>query len=140
MKKFLGIGARELGETLKKNRRRSKLTQKNVADVLGIDRSTYARYEMGRKPTVDSLIRLAAVFGMTLEELLAPFFADERDATTPISVVSAPRLPAATQEDLGSLSEDEIKLVLIYRNSLRKNVIMENAVGTLDLDGEMTLD
>ena len=44
--------------------------QQDVADALGVSRSTYAYYESGRRaPDIDILIHLADIYGITLDEL-----------------------------------------------------------------------
>ena len=47
-----------------------EMKQQDVADVLGVSRSTYANYESGRRaPDIDTLIHLADIYGITLDEL-----------------------------------------------------------------------
>ena len=56
---------------MKDYRLRAKKTQKEVADFLGIERSTYAKYENGSsEPTFDTLRRLAEYFGASSDELM----------------------------------------------------------------------
>lgn len=44
--------------------------QQDVANALGVSRSTYANYESGRRaPDIDILIHLADIYGITLDEL-----------------------------------------------------------------------
>ncbi|MCR5757357.1 MAG: helix-turn-helix domain-containing protein [Selenomonas sp.] len=46
------------------------MKQQDVADTLGVSRSTYANYETGRRaPDIDLLMRLADLYGITLDEL-----------------------------------------------------------------------
>lgn len=46
------------------------MKQQEVADALGVSRATYANYETGRRtPDIDTLIRLADIYGITLDEL-----------------------------------------------------------------------
>ena len=52
---------------------RAKLgyTQQQVADLLGIDRSTYAYYETGKiKPDIKTVMNLAKAFGVNYTEIL----------------------------------------------------------------------
>ena len=52
-------------------RKRLGMTQAQVAEKLGIDQSTVAGWEQGRwKPAVQSLPRVAAFYGVTVDELL----------------------------------------------------------------------
>lgn len=52
-------------------RNEKNLTQQQVADALGIERSLYARYEYGsRTPPVDNLIKLSEFFNVTTDYLL----------------------------------------------------------------------
>ena len=49
----------------------NKLSQKQVADYLNIDRSTYAYYELGRtRLHVDILVSLAKLYGVSLDALI----------------------------------------------------------------------
>lgn len=48
-----------------------KLTQQDLADWLGIERSTYGKYETGHsEPTFDTLCRLADFFNVSVEYLM----------------------------------------------------------------------
>lgn len=47
------------------------LSQKKLAAKLDVDRSTVAKWETGKsKPRADMLIKLAAILGCTVDELL----------------------------------------------------------------------
>jgi len=59
-----------LPERLKEKRAKSKLTQKDVADRLGITQSTYAYYESGRnEPDLETLTKIADIFETSLDYL-----------------------------------------------------------------------
>ena len=48
-----------------------KLTQQDVAEWLGIERSTYGKYEQGNsEPTFDTLCKLAEFFSVSVEYLM----------------------------------------------------------------------
>ena len=56
---------------IKEIRVRKNLTQLQVANALGVSSVVYSRYETGnRQPSVDALIRLAGLFGVTVDYLL----------------------------------------------------------------------
>jgi len=83
-------------------RRKNGLTQRQVAEHLHMDRSTYAYYELGQtKPTIEFLIGLAHLYNVSLDSLL-----NEPPA-------EAPR----NRSDMlfSQLSYDEKKLVILCR-------------------------
>ncbi len=54
-------------EMLKKVRKEHKLTQEDVAKILGIDRTTYTFYETGKtSPSISTLVTLANLYNCTL--------------------------------------------------------------------------
>ncbi len=56
---------------LKAARKACHMTQKQVADCLGVVESCYANYEQGRtEPCIDILRQLARLFSVTLDELI----------------------------------------------------------------------
>lgn len=61
----------KLAERLVKLRKAKGLTQNDVAGHLGISRGAYANYELGtREPDTDTLIKLAELYGVTVDYLL----------------------------------------------------------------------
>lgn len=58
-------------ENLKQARKASGMTQKEVADKIGVGQSTYKNYECGfREPNGDTMVQLANLFGVTTDYLL----------------------------------------------------------------------
>lgn len=56
---------------LRQLRTNKKLTQKDVAEFLGVDRTTYVKYETGAsEPNFETLQRLATFFGVSTDYLL----------------------------------------------------------------------
>ena len=56
---------------LKQLRTSKKLLQKDVAALLGIDRTTYAKYESGAsEPNYETLLKLAEIFGVSTDYIL----------------------------------------------------------------------
>lgn len=61
----------QFGQRLRMLRQQCKLTQQGVADRLQIHRTTYNKYEAGNvTPDQQGLVRLAEVFGVTVDYLL----------------------------------------------------------------------
>lgn len=61
-----------LSEKIKTLRQRQELSQGNVAEELGLSRPTYIQIEIGeREPTLTELKKLAAIFGVSQEDLLS---------------------------------------------------------------------
>ena len=58
-------------EILKKFRTEKNITQANMSKLLGLTRSTYSLYELGRRePNIDTLKKIASILGVTLDELI----------------------------------------------------------------------
>ena len=56
---------------LKEVREQSGVSQKKIAEYLGITRSAYSNYEQGiREPSYDILIKLAKLYDVTTDYLL----------------------------------------------------------------------
>ena len=61
----------EFGETLKGLRQRAGLTQKQLAERMGITSSVVSYYELSeRNPSPETLIKLASIFQVTTDFLL----------------------------------------------------------------------
>lgn len=120
MRVFVGISEKKLGEILKKYRTEHGYTQKKLADYLGIDRTTYTKYETVRKPEIDVIMRLAAFYNVSVEDFLDEFFVDSKDSAK-VSFASSP-----AQKELMSLTEEEKQLIGFYREAVRKDKIFED--------------
>ena len=110
-----------LAESLKRYREQFELTQKQVADALSIDRSTYSYYETGKSsPTLDTLMRLALMFSTTTDNLLGFNSPDSfREGAPSYHKSKDSGAMAAT------LSSDEKNMIIKYRQlpeSLKKKV------------------
>lgn len=97
-----------MGEKLKSLRIEKKLTQKQVADRLGLAISAVSSYESGtRYPSYDALIRLSHIFHVSTDYLLG--MTDKRNV------------------DVTGLSDYEVELVSQLVNALRdKNHSISN--------------
>lgn len=64
----------EIKDILKKERTNRKLTQKQIADILHIERGSYAKYETGTNtPTVENLLKLADFYNVSADYLLGRY-------------------------------------------------------------------
>ena len=59
-----------LGENLKKIRQEHKLTQVELANMLGISQKSYSHWETQKtEPTLENVVKLADFFGVSLDWL-----------------------------------------------------------------------
>jgi transcriptional regulator with XRE-family HTH domain len=87
----------KFNENLRKARREKKLTQQQVADLLGVAKSTYCQYETGAsEPNILRLKKLAKILGTNIDSLLGiePPEQLERDFDTLKSKFGEDRLAA----------------------------------------------
>lgn len=108
---------RKDGETrmnkLKELRKNSALTQKQISDVIGIDRSTYSYYENEKAaPSLDVLIRIAKVFNVTLDYII---FGDDSRTVQPVSVLSDNYTSYTKVDSFVNLSIEEKNLLMYSR-------------------------
>ena len=62
---------KSLGELLKENRLRCKMTQEFVAETLGVSRQAVSKWENGTAdPSTSNLLALSKLYGISAEELL----------------------------------------------------------------------
>lgn len=91
----------DFGERLKILRISKGLTQEQLARRLNLTKSVVSAYELGmRKPSINIVIKIAAIFGVTTDYLLG---VDEKQ-----------------RFDLSGLSEAEISLVRNLINTLKE--------------------
>lgn len=65
------IMKKSLGEELKENRLRCKMTQEFVSETLGVSRQAVSKWENGTSdPSTSNLLALAKLYGISVEELL----------------------------------------------------------------------
>ena len=88
--------------TLQMHRKNAGLTQKQVADALNIERSTYAYYETGvTKPSGTMILKLAAILGIDYHIFM--------DAVGDVSFNESPEdLSYTTLEDSSALEREKM--------------------------------
>ena len=134
MREYLDADERTFGQVLKIYRKTNNMTQKRVAEYLGIDRSTYAKYETMRKPEIDVILKLSVLYDISLDEFMGSFFVktDSPQEITKTAVFSSPK-----EDELIEVSRLEKRLVMLYRNSIRKAEIMKTAESIFSADNEL---
>lgn len=60
-----------MNERLAQLRNERNMTQEQMAKLLNIDRSTYAHYERGRMPHLNTAIKIARILGVTVEDIFS---------------------------------------------------------------------
>ncbi len=91
----------DFGNTLKKLRLQAGLTQKQLADKMGLTKAVISYYELQeRYPSPEVLIKLASIFHVSTDYLLG--------------------LDRSNTIDLAGLNDDDITLVKQLVDSLRK--------------------
>lgn len=106
-----------LSKMLKKIRLGCGFTQKQIADVLGVDRSTYTYYEIGKtSPDIKTLIKMARMFNVDYVD----FFLDcEKNVLEPGSyeddLETYEKYDRKAESKIYDLSADEKNLLVRYR-------------------------
>ena len=117
-------GAAMLSGRLKVLRKSASYTQKNIADFLGIDRSTYSYYESGKtEPSSSALARLSNLYHVSMDELIpgACKSAEVLELRSPDDTIH--KLSEGAKP-FSSLSKDEMLLVMFFRECENKTELV----------------
>ncbi len=105
-----------LGEMLRELRKKHSYSQITVAEYLGIDRSTYAKYELGRLPDVSVLVKIASFYNISIDSLVAVFSPDNEETVSKTVALGS----SSDKTCLCILTKEEQLLIDYYRNCSRK--------------------
>ncbi len=98
---------KDVSEKLRTCRENCALSQRQVAEALNIERSTYTKYETGStEPSLAMLVKLAAIYNVSPTELLPNYEESEKRVF---------RDSAHSDSPIYQLSKDERGLVALYR-------------------------
>lgn len=121
----------KLNNVLRDVRKSKNMSQQQVADILGIDRSTYSYYETGKSELdIKTLLALCEIFGVTLDEMLNQ---DEVVLSTEL-VTNVKAAYQAIQEENIPLSQYEQRLLQYVRlmDDRQRSKMLEYAMQILD--------
>lgn len=108
------------GGTLRQLRKAKKMSQQDVAHLLGINRTTYTKYETGKsEPDVSTICHLAEIFAVSTDELLnfnGPGFIPPTDQSS-----------TAVEEPLSYLTEKD--LIDNHHKALHMKAALMNIIG-----------
>lgn len=98
-------------EQLKILRKREGMTQAEVAAKLGVDRSTYAKYETGQsEPNFEMTQRLASLFGISVELLISGTGSPSGRNWVPVLGDVAAGIPIEAVQDIVDFEEIDAAL------------------------------
>lgn len=116
-----------LSERLRYLREKNGYTQRQVADYLNIERSTYTYYEIGKtKPDLEALKKLSAFFHVSIDYLLD-------NKTVLHGEYPSYDLNRSREDKTAGLSDEEKLLLRLYRklNMESKKSLLENMARTI---------
>lgn len=105
----------DINQRLKELRLLYGFTQAQIADKLKIHRTTYTKYETDHIPDVNTLIKLAKIYSLSLDDLFG---------LTPAPSTTV-KLRSPTKQTTEDLDEQEDILVRLFRICDDKNAIIE---------------
>ncbi len=133
------VEPRRLGERLQQARKARRKTQQEVADYLGVARTTVVAIEKGeRRVQPTELVRLASLYGRQVSELLrsseptAPFAVQLRATLAPDEPIAAELEPGTWE--FHRLCEDYAELERLVEAPLPRNYPPERPVGRTGLE------
>ena len=118
-----------IAENLRRCREACALSQKQVADALNLERSTYTKYETGSsEPGLSTLVTLAAIFNVSPMELLPDTDNQTHQVLSDTFRADSP---------IYQLSKDERGLVALYRglNKEQKRTFLKQIAELTKNDG-----
>lgn len=119
-----------IGKRLKELRKAAGLTQQNVADILGVDRTAYTLYETGKNtPPVHTCIKLSDMYAVTVGYLLGT----EEMPEEGIDYIGK---VAEDREGREPVSREEAMLIMSFRSldNEKKELLLQTAIRLASLE------
>lgn len=102
-----------LGDRLRAIRKEHGLTQQNIADVLGVDRTTYTVYEGGSiTPSPATLVKLSQIYNVTVGYLIG---VEENHPELRKIPEEKQREKLLSSDPISLLKKEEKELMLYFR-------------------------
>ena len=102
-----------LAESLKKIRKQYKMTQEDIAKLLGISRSGYTYYETGKTvPSVEILQKLSAIYSTSIDAIVGNPTRDNTDKRYYADILT---VSEGNTDPLIYMKKDEQALIMAFR-------------------------
>lgn len=102
----------EFTERLKTLRKQANLTQKQIADKMGISQPAYGDWERGvKRPTQDKLVKLAKLFNVSVDNLLGNESEVEEDEFANVELLFRMTSDGLTEEEKAVFREELIEFM-----------------------------
>ena len=119
-----------MGKSLRMVRNEHNFKQKEIANAIGLDRSTYSFYETGRtNPTIETLCTLAKIYNVTIGYLIG------KESNNP-ELRKISNSVRSGADPIAMLKKDERLLLMYYRvaDDETKKEIIEKLTGNRNDD------
>ena len=114
---YVPVQNEDLATKLKRYRLQVGFTQKNVAEILNVSRSTYTYYELGKtSPDPATLNRIARLFGLSVEEFFEDEMFSQADMLYDSGAKRVSKKVKADPEKIGDLTTSEKSIVAFLRD------------------------
>lgn len=113
---------------LKQHRKEKKLTQKEIAPLLGIKQNTYSDWETGKsEPNLENVVKLSKILGTTTDELLGQTIYSKVNLLRFLDDFDVSNIKNFEKEDV-----DKLKFAILFE-------MTRNKVNALNLKDELVL-
>ncbi|PIO77982.1 helix-turn-helix domain-containing protein [Streptococcus parauberis] len=115
-------------DRLKQRRKEKKLTQKEIAPLLGIKQNTYSDWETGKsEPNLENVVKLSKILGTTTDELLGQTIYPKVDLLRFLDDFDVSNIKDFTKSDV-----DKLKFAIMFE-------MTRNKVNALNLKDDLIL-
>ena len=125
-----------LAESLKKIRKQYKITQEDIARLLGISRSGYTYYETGKTvPSIETLQRLSAIYNTSIDAIVGNPSKEIADSRYPSNIGS---VSEGNADPLMYMKKDEQTLIMAFRllSDEEKELLIKETIEKLESKNE----